>query len=79
MREGFEQSTEGKRIIETVAYLGSPKKAKQKMSKPQLNGEKLNRQELAAMLNSIGTKSETIPNAAIASLEKGSPPSEKRR
>ena len=28
MREGFEQSTEGKRIIETVAFLGSSKKAK---------------------------------------------------
>ena len=79
MRDGFEQTTEGKRIIETVAYLGSSKKAKQKLPKPQLCGERLDRQQLAAMTNSLGTKSETLPNASIASLEQGSSSSKKRR
>ena len=79
MRDGFEQTAEGKRIIETVAYLGSSKKVKHKLSKPQLNGEKLGRLELAAMMNSLGTKSETIPNASIASFEQGSAPGKKRK
>ena len=51
------------------------------MTKPQLGGEQLNRHDLAAMLNSLGTKNEIISNSAIAAgFDQSSPsPSAKRK
>ena len=78
-------STSNEMVLQTPTResrsLQSPKKSKRKLSRPQLGGEELDRRELAACLNSIGSKSEVIPNKVIAAgFDDLSPsPSAKRR